>query len=59
MNYIDQPTDRINQECCCFNMRKVSRAVTQFFDRDLEQVGIRSTQFTLLVELNSTCCPDK
>ena len=44
---------QINKQCCCFNMRKVSRAVTQFFDRYLEPLGIRSTQFTLLVELGS------
>jgi DNA-binding MarR family transcriptional regulator len=35
-------------------MRKVMRAVTQYYDRYLEQSGIRSTQFTLLVALAST-----
>jgi DNA-binding MarR family transcriptional regulator len=35
-------------------MRKVTRAVTQYFDRFLEPAGIRATQFTLLVELVST-----
>lgn len=44
----------INKQCCCFNLRKVSRAVTQHFDRYLEVTGIRATQFTLLVELYST-----
>lgn len=44
----------INLECCCFNMRKVSRAVTQYFDRYLEPAGIRATQFTLLVALLNT-----
>ena len=44
----------INQQCCCFNMRKVMRAVTQFFDRHLEPAGIRATQFTLLVALYTT-----
>ncbi len=35
-------------------MRKVTRAVTQYFDRVLEPAGIRATQFTLLVALSST-----
>lgn len=41
--------EAINARCCCFNIRKVMRAVTQFFDRFLEPANIRSTQFTLLV----------
>jgi DNA-binding MarR family transcriptional regulator len=45
--------EAINAKCCCFNMRKVMRAVTQFFDRYLEPADIRSTQFTLLVALSS------
>ncbi len=45
--------EAINARCCCFNMRKVMRAVTQFFDRHLEPANIRSTQFTLLVALSS------
>ncbi len=44
----------VNKQCCCFNMRKIMRAVTQYFDRYLEPSGIRSTQFTLLVALAST-----
>ena len=52
-NYSSQFYEEINAKCCCFNMRKVMRAVTQFFDRYLEQTNIRSTQFTLLVALSS------
>ena len=48
------PPDSINKQCCCFNMRKVTRSVTQYFDRFLEPSGIRATQFTLLVALYST-----
>lgn len=43
----------INAKDCCFNLRKVTRAVTQFYDRHLESAGIRSTQFTLLLTLTS------
>ncbi|MES2213139.1 MAG: MarR family winged helix-turn-helix transcriptional regulator [Pseudomonadota bacterium] len=43
----------INPRCACFNLRKASRAVTQCFDHVLEPVGIRATQFTLLVSMAS------
>lgn len=46
--------EAINRQCCCFNMRKVTRAVTQYYDRYLEPAGIRATQFTLLAALFST-----
>src|SRR5271155_563431 len=43
----------INAQCCCFGLRKVTRAVTQFYDRHLEPANIRSTQFTLLLTLSA------
>ncbi len=43
----------MNAQCCCFNLRKTTRAVTQFFDRHLEPADIRATQFTLLLTLTS------
>jgi DNA-binding MarR family transcriptional regulator len=43
----------INAQCCCFNLRKATRAVTQFFDRHLEPANIRATQFTLLLTLTA------
>ncbi len=46
--------ENINKQCCCFNLRKITRAVTQLFDHCLEKIGIRATQFTLLVTLAST-----
>lgn len=36
-------------QCACLNMRKVSCAVTQFFDEALDPTGLRSTQLALLV----------
>jgi len=38
-------------ECTCFNLRKVTRAVTQRFDDILQPSGLRATQFTLLTAL--------
>lgn len=43
----------INAQCCCFGLRKATRAITQFYDRYLEPAGIRATQFTLLLTLSS------
>jgi DNA-binding MarR family transcriptional regulator len=37
--------------CACFNIRKATRAVTQFYDGVLRPSGLRTTQFTLLVLL--------
>lgn len=49
-----QSYEYINKQCCCFNLRKISRAITQYYDRSLESLNIRSTQFTLLVALSVT-----
>lgn len=42
------------QNCVCFNLRRVARVVTQFFDAEMRRQGIRSTQGTLLSALHST-----
>jgi DNA-binding MarR family transcriptional regulator len=36
------------QNCVCFNLRWVTRAVTQFFDAELRRHGIRPTQTPIL-----------
>lgn len=35
--------------CTCMNLRKASRAITQYYDRMLQPTGLRATQFTILV----------
>ena len=35
--------------CASFNFRRTARAVTRLFDLALQDAGVRSTQFTLLV----------
>lgn len=35
--------------CAAFNLRRVSRVVTQLYDAGLSSTGLRSTQFTILV----------
>lgn len=39
------------QDCVSFNLRKATRAVSQFYDSALRPVGIRGTQFSLLSAL--------
>jgi DNA-binding MarR family transcriptional regulator len=44
--------------CACFNFRKASRAVTQFFDAILQPSGLRSTQFVILVAIGADGRPN-
>src|SRR5688572_15953746 len=43
---------RVN--CVCFNLRRVARVVTQFFDAEMRRHGIRSTQGSALAALHTT-----
>jgi DNA-binding MarR family transcriptional regulator len=38
--------------CTCGSLRKASRRVSQFYDTALAPVGIKSTQFAILAELD-------
>src|SRR3954470_95462 len=37
--------------CVCFNLRRVTRVVTQFYDLEMRRHGIRPTQGTILASL--------
>ena len=39
------------EECNCFAVRSAARHVTQFYDQFLAPVGLRTTQFSILVRL--------
>src|SRR5205814_9248053 len=39
------------ENCVCFNLRWVTRAVTQFYDAEMRRHGIRPTQGTILTSL--------
>src|SRR5207248_6537149 len=39
------------ENCVCFNLRWVTRAVTQFFDMEMRRHGIRPTQGSILAVL--------
>jgi DNA-binding MarR family transcriptional regulator len=39
------------ENCVCFNLRWVTRKVTQFFDAEMRRHGIRPTQWSILAAL--------
>jgi DNA-binding MarR family transcriptional regulator len=41
------------ENCVCFNLRWVTRVVTQFFDVEMRRYGIRPTQRSILLVLNA------
>jgi DNA-binding MarR family transcriptional regulator len=41
------------ENCLCFNLRWVTRVVTQFYDAEMRRHGIRPTQGTVLLALNA------
>lgn len=43
--------------CMCYNLRKTSRAITQFYDKMLEPSGLAITQFGLLVAISISKSP--
>ena len=50
---LDQATVAAVQRCTCFNLRKATRAVTQYYDDVLRPSGLRVTQFSLLMVLRA------
>ena len=47
------PTDGLPppEECTCLAVRQAARHVTQLYDQHLAAVGLRTTQFSILVKL--------
>src|SRR3954454_9764340 len=39
------------ENCVCFNLRRVARLMTQFYDAEMRRHGIRPTQGTILASL--------
>ena len=51
-NHIDIDLAReMGRVCVCFNLRKATRYVTQFYDKELRSTGLRVTQLTLLTAI--------
>ena len=49
----DQLDFSATENCVCFNLRLVTRVVTQFFDAEVRPHGIRSTQGSILLVLTT------
>jgi DNA-binding MarR family transcriptional regulator len=43
----------VPENCVCFNLRWVTRTVTQFYDAEMRRHGIRPTQGTILASLKA------
>jgi DNA-binding MarR family transcriptional regulator len=41
------------ENCACFNVRRISRAITQFFDAEVRRHGLRPTQTPILGALQA------
>jgi len=41
------------ENCTCFNVRRISRAITQFFDAAVRRYGVRPTQTPILGALQA------
>lgn len=41
------------ENCACFTVRRISRAITQFFDSEVRRLGIRPTQTPILGALQA------
>lgn len=48
----EKPARVIPLPCTCANLRRAARAVTQFYDAEMRESGLRVSQFTLLQALN-------
>src|SRR5207249_5865983 len=48
-----EPDMSAMENCVCFNLRWVTRAVTQFFDAEMRRHGIRPTQGSILASLQT------
>lgn len=44
----------VRANCVCFNLRRVARVVTQFFDAEMRRHGIRSNQGSILSALHGS-----
>src|SRR5256885_2285553 len=45
---MDEQEKMAVRRCACANIRRVDRAITQFFDKSLAHSNLHTTQFTLL-----------
>ncbi|WP_339228553.1 MarR family winged helix-turn-helix transcriptional regulator [Oceanobacillus sp. FSL K6-2867] len=51
MQNLDSELDFIIQSCACANIRKAARIVTQVYEREMAEIGLKSTQYYMLVNI--------
>ena len=57
IHYMRKHLDMTSVEnCACFNIRRVSRAITQFYDAEVRRHGMRPTQTPILRALRAKKC---
>jgi DNA-binding MarR family transcriptional regulator len=49
--FLDSKGATLDARCDCYCLRQATRRVTQLYDRALAPLGLRSTQYTLLSEI--------
>jgi DNA-binding MarR family transcriptional regulator len=49
---VGQPEKRQPEVCNCLALRQAARHVTQFYDRNLADTGLRTTQYSILAKLS-------
>jgi DNA-binding MarR family transcriptional regulator len=54
MHYVKKQLDMtLAENCTCFNTRRISRVITQFFDAQVRRDGLRPTQTPILRALDA------
>lgn len=54
IHYVSKQLDMTSVEnCTCFNVRRISRVITQFFDAEVRRHGLRPTQTPILGALQA------
>jgi DNA-binding MarR family transcriptional regulator len=54
IHFVKKPLDMASMEnCACFNVRRISRVITQFFDAEVSRHGLRPTQTPILGALQA------
>ena len=51
MQHHDASTKADRSHCACLHLRRASRVVSQLYDRYLQPVGIRGTQYAMLMHI--------
>src|SRR3954470_22069477 len=52
-NMIEERDMSAKENCVCFNLRRVTRMITQFYDAEMRRHGIRPTQGSILASLQA------